>query len=281
MKTIRVLFLCILMIVPFLHSNAQSCCVKQTDMQLLALNADFKALHAAPEPFEYTPKAGSKMIEFPTADGKKGGAFYVPSPKPTSKVLIIFHEWWGLNDYIKQEAERWQEKLGGNIDVYAIDLYDGQVGTNPDEAGKLMHKLTQQRGDAIIKGLLQKIGSSKQIATLGWCMGGSWSFTGAVAAGRQCVGCVMYYGFPEQDIKRIKPLQANVLYIRGDKDKSIPENAVLELQKQVEATGRSFELHHFDAPHAFANPSNPAYDKDMVAEAETFTLDFLRKSLRL
>jgi len=279
MKTMRFVFSVLCMVIPFLRGNAQSCCEKQMDMQLLALNVDFKALHAAPEPFEYTPKAGSEMIRFPTPDGKQGGAFYVPSPKPANKVLIIFHEWWGLNDYIKQEAERWQEKLGGNIDVYAIDLYDGKVGTTPDEAGKLMHALTQQRGDAIIKGLLQKIGSNKKIATLGWCMGGSWSFTGAVAAGRQCVGCVMYYGFPEQDTKRIRPLQADVLYVRGDKDKSIPENAVLGFQQLVQATGQSFSLHRFDAPHAFANPSNPAYDKKLVATAEALTLAFLKKKL--
>lgn len=281
MNNIRVLFSFLALCLLAGMAKGQSCCEKQTNMQLLALNADFKALHAAPEPFTYTPKAGSQMIRFTTPDGKQGSAFYVPSPKTTDKVLIVFHEWWGLNDYIRQEAERWQEKLGGNVDVYAVDLYDGQVATTPDEAGKLMHALTQQRGDAIVKGLLQHIGNKKQVATLGWCMGGSWSFTGAVAAGKQCVGCVMYYGFPEQDVKRIKPLQANVLYIRGDQDKSIPEAPVLELQKQVTATGHSFEMKHFDAPHAFANPSNPAYDNELVAEAENFTLDFLRTSLRL
>jgi carboxymethylenebutenolidase len=281
MKTARLLFFLLLLTIGFFQGKAQSCCDKTMDMQLLALNADFKALHPSPEPFAYTPQAGSKMIQFPTADGKQGSAFYVPSKKATNKVLIVFHEWWGLNDYIKQEAERWQEQLGGDIDVYAVDLYDGKVGTNPDEAGKLMHALTQQRGDAIVKGLLQKLGTNKCIATLGWCMGGSWSFTGAVAAGRQCVGCVMYYGFPEQDVKRIQPLQADVLYIRGDKDKSIPENAVKELEQKVTATGHDFSLRHFDAPHAFANPSNPAYDKEMVAEAEAMTLAFLKKKLEL
>ena len=279
MKTVRLLLLTAFIAAAFLQANAQGCCEKQIDMQLLALNADFKALHAAPEPFDYTPKAGSEMIQFSTPDGRQGGAFHVSSNKPTNKVLIVFHEWWGLNDYIKQEAERWQEKLGGTIDVYAVDLYDGKVGTSPDEAGQLMHGLTKQRGDAIIRGLLQKIGSGKKIATLGWCMGGSWSFTGAVAAGRQCVGCVMYYGFPEQDEDRIKPLQADVLYIRGDKDKSIPESAVDKLKKQVEAGRHGFMLVHFDAPHAFANPSNPAYNKEMVAKAEEITLAFLMRKL--
>jgi len=260
--------------------QAQSCCVKDADFKLLAVNADFKASHQAPEPFEYTPKSGS-MITFHTKDAAKDGqAFYVPSDEPTNKVLIIIHEWWGLNDYIKREAERWQEKLG-NIDVYAVDLYDGQVAATPEEASKLSSNLDNKRAETILSGLISKIGNNKLIATLGWCMGGTWSFTATLLAQEQAAGCIMYYGFPEKDAKKIKGLRTDVLYIRANQDNYISQDKVNQFGKEVTATGHKFELHSYDAAHAFANPSNPKYDRLAAAEAEDISIKFLKKKLQL
>jgi carboxymethylenebutenolidase len=264
-----------------LIANAQSCCIdKNADWHLLALNADFKASHLPPEPLEYTPASRASMISFNTTDGKDGHAFYVPSDEPTNKVLIIFHEWWGLNDYIKREAENWQ-KLLGNIDVYAVDLYDGKVAVDAGTAGKLMNELEQKRGETIIKGVLSKIGMDKQVATLGWCMGGTWSFTAAILAGNNAAACVMYYGFPEKEAKRIKTLQTDVLYIWGSQDKFITKQIVDEFGQQVQATGHKFEMHPFDAVHAFANPSNPKYDALVAKKAEAITLKFLKTKLQM
>lgn len=274
------LFILLAVLFSSLNINAQSCCVDKEGFQLLALNADFKAAHLSPEPFNYIPKTGS-MIKFNTKDaGKEGQAFYVPSDEPTSKVLIIFHEWWGLNDYIKREAERWQEKLG-NVDVYAVDLYDGKIAATPGEAGKLMNSLDNKRAETIIKGLISKIGNNSLIGTLGWCMGGSWAFTGTLLAGQQAAGCVMYYGFPEKDAKKIKTLTTDVLYIWASKDKFITKDIVDRFGGEVKATQHSFDMHTFDAVHAFANPSNPEHDKLATAQADDLAIKFLKKKLAI
>ncbi len=257
---------------------AQSCCQKPGSMKLLAMNADFRAAHEAPLPLAYAPEKGS-MVTFTTNGGKDGNAFFIPSDKPTKKVLIVVHEWWGLNDYIKREAETWQKELG-DIDVYAIDLYDGQVATTPDDAGKYMGALTPERGTAIVNGLLNKIGSGKTIATIGWCMGGSWSFTSTVLAGKNAAGCVMYYGFPEADMKKIMPLKADILYIRGSKDGYITKESVDKLETSVKKTGNKFTQYSFDAVHAFANPSNPKYDKEAAGKAHDLSLQFLKAHLK-
>jgi len=259
-------------------ANAQSCCKRPTGMQALAMNKAFKASHEAPLPLSYAAEKGA-MMQFPVAGGNDGNAFFVPSDVETNKVLIIFHEWWGLNDYIKREAEKWQKLLGGKVAVYAVDLYDGKEAVTPDEAGKLMSGLDLNRGEAIIKGLIQKIGNTKTIATLGWCMGGSWSFTGSVLAGTQAAGCVMYYGFPEKDANRVKPLKCDILYIRGSKDNFIKEADVAELEHKVKVLGHSFTLYSFDAVHAFANPSNPHYDVKAATEAQGYSLKFLKEKL--
>ncbi len=258
---------------------AQSCCAKPSDMQLMAMNSDFKAAHAAPLPFNYTMPKGS-MVEFETRDSKKGHAYYIPSDQPTNKVLIIFHEWWGLNDYIKQQADYWQKQLG-NIDVYAVDLYDGQVATDPDMASKLASGLDPKRAETIINGVLSLIGKDRQIATLGWCMGGSWSFAAARLAGNEASACVMYYGFPEKDEKKIKQVKCDVLYIWGSKDEFIKKPFVDQFGATLKANGNKFEFHEFEASHAFANPSNPNHNPLFTQQAEDFTLKFLKTKLQL
>ena len=257
----------------------QSCCAKPTGMSALALNMEFKAAHDAPNPFNYAPENG-RMMEVTTVGGPDAHVFYIPSPKPTKNVLLVFHEWWGLNDYIKQEAEKFQKELG-DVDVYAIDLYDGKVAASPDEASNLMSKLDAKRGSAIIEGVLRKIGKDKKIVTLGWCMGGSWSFTGTLLAGNEAAGCVMYYGFPDDDEKHIKTLKTDILYFRGTQDNFISKESVEKFEKKVKAGHHSFTLYSYDAPHAFANPSNPKYDVKAATEAHALSLAFLKKKLGL
>ncbi|MDE3058884.1 MAG: dienelactone hydrolase family protein, partial [Bacteroidota bacterium] len=99
-------------------------------------NAAFVSLHEAPAPFTGTLENG-KMISFKTSDGKEGQAYFVPSQKKADNVLFVFQEWWGLNDYIKQRAEELQKELG-DVNVYALDLYDGKVASEPNEAAKIV-----------------------------------------------------------------------------------------------------------------------------------------------
>lgn len=280
MKQLSSLFIAVLLFCCASTAIAQSCCITESaDFKLLAMNADFKAAHLPPEPLHYAPQAGS-MIKFKTLDGKDGQAFYVPSDQPANKVLLIFHEWWGLNDYIKREAEKWQKELG-NVDIYALDLYDGKVATTAEEAGKLSGSLEQKRGENLVKGLLGTAGKDKMIATLGWCMGGSWSFKATMLAGKRAAGCVMYYGFPEKEQKNIKGLSADVLYIWASRDKFITRDVVDAFNAKVAATGHQFSMHIFDADHAFANPSNPKYDSAAAQQAEELTRSFLKLKLQI
>ena len=263
----------------FAGAQTKSCCEKPTGMGLLASNAAFAAAHADPLPLEYS-NADGNMVEFQTPDAKTGSAYYLPSKSATNNVLLVFHEWWGLNDYIKRECERWQDSLG-NVDVYAVDLYDGQVAGTAAEAAKISGALDPDRAAAIIKGAIAKAGRDKQIATLGWCLGGTWSFAAAVLADRQAKGCVAYYGFPEADKRKIEPIKTDVLYIRGSLDKFIDEADVKQLQKTVQATQHEFTIDAYAADHAFANPSNPHFNKPAADFAMAKALAFLRSQLGL
>lgn len=262
---------------------AQSCCTPppaSMDMQVLALNTAFIAAHLSPEPLNYTAPAKGSMIQFETKDAKTGSAYYLPSDQPTNQVVVLYHEWWGLNDYIKQEAEKWQKALG-NVDIYAIDLYDGQVTDDPTKASAMNAALEDKRVEYIIMGLISKIGKDKQIAHLGWCSGGSWAFKGSLLSGDQATGCIMYYGFPDIENTRNKELKTDVLYIYATRDKFIQPAIVAEFERQVLATGNTFELHKFDADHAFANPSNPNHDALATEQARQLALAFLKKKFQI
>ncbi len=104
------------------------------EFALFASDKNFRDAH--PVPLPVASFADGKMIEFPVAGGAVGKGFLMMSKKKTDKYLLVFHEWWGLNDYIKNEAAMWCKELG--INVLAVDLYDGKVAANADDAGKFM-----------------------------------------------------------------------------------------------------------------------------------------------
>src|SRR6187455_2579722 len=96
---------------PFISLAQQhSCCVRPEGMAVFASNESFIATHLDPLPFTMKSPKG-QMITFPTADGKTGSAYVVSSGAKVNQIVFVFHEWWGLNDYIKQEAENLQKDL--------------------------------------------------------------------------------------------------------------------------------------------------------------------------
>jgi carboxymethylenebutenolidase len=274
------LFLFVILNISSSSMAQQSCCTKPSSHGAEhTANNDFRMAHQNPLPFQFNAKNG-KMISFPVKGGINGSAFHVPSAGNGKKILLIFHEWWGLNDYIKKEAEDWQTALG-EIDIYAIDLYDGKVAQNQDEAASLMNGLNPERALQIIKGLLMMLGENKEIATLGWCMGGSWSFQAAIEAANRTKACVMYYGFPENDTKRIASIQSDILYIQASQDKFITAEAVNQFSDNLAKEGKKITIFRYDAEHAFANPSNPQFNKTFTMEARVKVIEYLRNSLKL
>ena len=218
------------------------------------------------------------MLEFSTTDGKTGKGYLVAPGKLTQKVVFVIHEWWGLNNQIKREAEILADSLE-NVTVLALDLYDGQVTDNPDEAGKLMSGVDPARAEAIIKGAMGQVGSNAEIATIGWCFGGGWSLKASILAGQQGAGCVIYYGMPVQEASELAPLQADVLGIFATNDGWITPEVATNFEKLATSSNKKVSIHQFDADHAFASPSSPRYNEAAAKEANALALAFLREKL--
>lgn len=258
-----------------------ACCATSTTptgkFASFASDVKFAQAHEAPKPLALDSLRG-EMITFATVSGE-GRAYFLKTPKASSKVVFVFHEYWGLNDYIKREAQRIQKDLG-DVSVYAIDLYDGKVATTPEDAGKLVQSVSESRARAIIEGAIAKAGSDAKIATIGWCFGGGWALQAAIMAGIQTQGCVIYYGMPETDISVLKTLQGPVLGHFASKDAWITPAVVADFKKNMKAAGKKLTVHMYNADHAFANPSNPKYDKKLSAQAYKKTLAFFKEIFR-
>lgn len=260
--------------------NAQSCCMRsaQGNFALASSDQKFVSSHLPPEPFTYTPHGGFK-ISYPTPDGKTASAFHFKGHGVAKNYIFVFHEWWGLNDYIKLEAEKIYTDFGHNVNVIALDLYDGRTTSSPDTAQNYLKSLNEERARAIISGALSYIGKDASIGTIGWCMGGTWSLQASLLAGEQSKACVMYYGFPEMSDK-LKALKAPVLGIFAKQDGWISTKVVDDFEKKMKEENKAITIKMYDADHAFANPSNPKHNKEASADAYKLATGFLRENLK-
>lgn len=245
---------------------------------LFASNKKFNRMH--PTPFEYThvSEVGGKMIKIKT-DGAEANAFLIEAKKKSNNWIFVFQEWWGLNDHIKREAENLYKDLG-NVNVIALDMYDGKVATTREDAGKYMQEFKQDRGTAIVKGALAYVGASAKVGTIGWCFGGGQSMQAALTAGGQAVACVIYYGMPEDNVDRLKGLNCDVLDIWPTQDQWINKDVTEKFKANMASLGKNLTVKAYDADHAFANPSNAKHNKEFTADAYKNTIEFFKVRLK-
>jgi carboxymethylenebutenolidase len=269
-----------LLLLPFLAKaqTTASCCTQDatTEFAAFASQEDFRMMHPDPLPYHYTGVIG-EPVTFSTPDGATGYGFQFKAKAPTKQYLLVFHEWYGLNDYVKKEAEKLYNDLGSKVNVIAIDLYDQKVATNREDAAKYIQSVKTERAQAIIRGAFTMIGTDAKIGTIGWCFGGGWSLQASILAGRQAIACVMYYGMPEKDVNVLSTLNAPVLGLFAKKDKNITPEVVAAFEQNMRVAKRTVRTKEYEAEHGFANPSNPNYDSEATRDAYKETLIFLKE----
>lgn len=247
-------------------------------------------VHDAPAP--------SAAIDEPPAQPVEGGAVaygeagghtlqgYFTRPTQAEGALpgvIVFHEWWGLNDNIRRMADRLAAQ---GYAVLAADLYDGKTAETPDAAQPLMRaalaqpKVMDQNIEAAYA-WLKDSAKAGRVATLGWCFGGGVSFEAAQVLGARASATVIYYGQIDDKSAALARIKAPVLALFGGQDSSIPAATIAAFTKGLEAQGaRPIVRTYPDAGHAFANPSGKSYRKDDAEDAWRRTLDFLGENLQ-
>jgi len=215
------------------------------------------------------------MIQFKTSDGLVANGYFIPSKKKSKKWLIVIQEWWGLNENIKQESDKYSKDLQ-DMNILAVDMYDGKVAATADSAAKIMRSVDMNRLANIIRGAITLAGDKASIYTVGWCFGGMWSLQSAILAGSQAKGTVMFYGRPENNLEKLKSIQCDVIGFFGNLDRSPAPAMVTEFENNMKAAGKNLVTHKYEAGHGFANPSNPSFNAAAAADSYSKAIAFLK-----
>ena len=252
-------------------------CLNMETQQAYKLEAStpaFAAMH--PSPIVVNPEnLLGKMMSFDAADGKQANAYFIAAKKKSNKYLIVIQEWWGLNDNVKMESDKYYTDLG-DVNVIAVDMYDGKVAATPDSAMKLMRGADMGRMTAIIQGAIKYAGSKASIYSIGWCFGGMWSLQTAILAGPQAKGTIMYYGRPETNMDKLKSIQCDIIGFFGNLDQSPSPAMVNDFEKNMKEAGKNLSVNRYEAGHGFANPSNPSYNAAAKEDAYTKAIAFFK-----
>jgi carboxymethylenebutenolidase len=218
-------------------------------------------------------------------DEKSVGYLVYPTNDTNQKLpaVIMIHEWWGLNDNIKNMANMLAKE--GYV-VLAVDLYNGTVATDSSSAIEFSSSVGNNPSAAIANmqsavsylSSLENVNASR-IASLGWCFGGGQSLQLALnSEDRPLAATIIYYGNLVNDTQALSKIKWPVLGIFGDQDQSIPVNSVKQFEQALNKIGVTNEIYIYPGVgHAFANPSNANYAPKETADAWQKTIAFLDK----
>lgn len=218
---------------------------------------------------------------FVKAAEKVPGFLALPRGVGRHRAIIVIHEWWGLNEWVKQQAL----KLATNGYVaLAVDLYDGKVTTDPSVARKLKRQLRPDHALDELKAAFDYLAGRGEvdpghICSLGWSMGGGLAVQLAMHEPR-LAACVVNYGPLPTCMADIQKIDIPVLGIFGSLDRGIRPDKVREFEAGMRAEGKRVEIRIYDgAHHGFENPTDRMkFRPAAAADAWLRTLEFLRRA---
>lgn len=228
-----------------------------------------------------TPK--TETVSFKSGSETASGFLALPQGSGKHPAVIVIHEWWGLNDWVKEQAQKFASQ--GYV-ALAVDLYRGKTAANADEAHILMRGLPDDRGLRDLQSAFAYLASrpdvdASKIGAIGWCMGGGWSIKLAVDQPK-LAAVVVNYGALPTDPASIAKINAPVLGNFGADDQGIPPSAVKAFESALKWDGKTADLKIYEgAGHAFENPNNKqGYRPEAAADASQRISAFFAKYLK-
>jgi carboxymethylenebutenolidase len=204
------------------------------------------------------PASAQQHVTFPSGSGTGEGVLYLPHTPGPHPAIVVIHEWWGLTDWIKQQAARYASQ--GYV-ALAVDLYHGQVTSDPEVAHELSRGLPQDQGIRDLVSAVHFLRARRdvdphRIGAVGWCFGGGYALQLAIADPSLKAVAVNYGALAtgKTDLDRI---HAALLGNFGALDRGIPPAAVHAFVESMHSLGKSVDVKIYpDAGHAFENPNN-------------------------
>jgi carboxymethylenebutenolidase len=227
--------------------------------------------------------ATAKPVSYKSGGDTVAGILYSPDGKGPFPAIVVIHEWWGLNDWVKEQASKLSDQ--GYVTL-AVDLYRGKVAENSDMAHELMRGLSEDRAGRDLRAAVsflreQPSVRKDRIGSIGWCMGGGYSLQTALEV-PDLAATVINYGHLVTEPESLNKIHAPILGLFGGKDQGITPEDVAKFEAALKKLGRKIDVKIYpDAGHAFENPNNKTgYRADDAADAWKLTVGFLDANLK-
>ena len=219
----------------------------------------------------------------PVKFGDASGYLSAPSTPGKKPGLIVIQEWWGVDDWIREQTDRFSKQ--GYV-ALAVDLYRGKSTHDPGEAHELMRGLPEDRAMADMKAAFNYLSSREDvdpqhIGVIGWCMGGGYALALAVNEPRIAATSINY-GRLVTDPDSITKIQSQIVGSFGAEDRGIPAADVKKFGAELTKYGKLADIKIYDgAGHAFMNPNNKeGYNAAAAGDAWKRIDSFFDRTLR-
>ncbi|MGE5172298.1 MAG: dienelactone hydrolase family protein [Betaproteobacteria bacterium] len=207
----------------------------------------------------------SQTVEYKQEDATlEGYLAYDDTIKGARPGVLVVHEWWGINDYIKKRTE--QLAALGYV-AFAADIYGKGIRAKTREeamglAGKFRsgndRTLLRNRANAALDVLKKNpMADPKRIAAIGYCFGGTAALELA-RSGADVAGVVSFHGgLATPNPEDAKNIKAKVLVLTGADDPSVKPDQVMAFEDEMRKAGVDWYLVSYgNAVHGFTNPDN-------------------------
>lgn len=202
----------------------------------------------------------------------------------TEPVVLMFHEWWGLNGSMAELAEIL------SLDGYTVvvpDLYAGRAASTVPGALALRLTANKERitGDAVsVAESVRRIDGvdPNRVATVGFCFGGDIAMELALARPEIPRATVVLYGGTEPDPERLAALRGEgpILGIFAAEDRRIPLERVHELESALIDARVNHRISIYPGVgHAFVQPDS-IVEEGTAMQAWAEIRGFLDSNLR-
>ncbi len=215
---------------------------------------------------------------------------YDDSIKTKRPGILVVHEWWGLDDYVKRRAEM-LAKLG--YVAFTVDMYGtGKITDSAEQAREWMTEVTtdvewwRERALVGINYLKKhKLVDANKIAAIGYCFGGGTVLQLAYS-GIDIQGIVSFHGsLPIADESSFGKIKAQMLIAHGNADPFTPRAIVTKFQDTLDKANANWKMIIYgNVRHSFTNPKSDTrgmaalkYDKNADEDSWQAMQEFFNK----
>src|SRR5271154_1159025 len=223
-----------------------------------------------------------------------------PNPATPHPAMIVIHEAFGLNDHIRDIANR-LANLG--YVALGVDLYTREGGPpSMDDREMLMKRLFSMSDQTVLEDLegaadflraREDVG--ERIGCIGFCMGGRYTLLFACSSDRLSAAVDCWGGFidratpeerptparPTPPLELIEKLSCPLLAAVGAEDQNPSPELAARLRERASASGQAVQVDVYEgAGHAFLADYRPTYRPQAAAKLWEQIVPFLARHLR-